>query len=136
MPETLKRKPNTGAGLQVQVPAPRVKVKAPDVSVDGLKVSINGIAVTVDSREFAQAIGALAGQMSQLIQAVGQIQAEHTGMLQQIAAIASRETPAPVVNVPAMKGGKSSGRGYDIALVRDEVDNEILGMRIRPVNYD
>ena len=139
MPETLKRKRGQAGqhNLNVTVPRPSVKVKAPDVSVDGLKVSINGIAVTVDSREFAQAIGALAGQMSQLLQVVGQVQAEHGALIQQVAALAAREQVAPVVNLPApAKGKRRAANGYDVALVRDEVDNEILGFRLRPVNYD
>lgn len=134
MPEVLtKPTKRGGGGLNVQVPAPKVRVKAPDVSVDGLNVSINGITVTVDSREFAQAIGAMGQQMGALAQAVMQIQAEHGQMLQAINAIASRETPAPVVNVPAISKGKRGGSGYDVALVRDPEDNEILGFRIRPV---
>ena len=137
MPETLKRKRNNTSQLAVTVPRPNVKVKAPDVSVDGLNVSINGITVTVDSREFAQAIGALAGQMSQLVQSVATIQAEHGALIQQVAALAAREQIAPVVNMPApAKGKRRAANGYDVALVRDEVDNEILGFRLRPVNYD
>ena len=137
MPETLKRKPQGSHNLNVTVPRPSVKVKAPDVSVDGLKVSINGITVTVDSREFAQAIGMIAGQMQTLGEAVLAIQAEHTAMLQQIGALAAREQVAPVVNMPAPAKGKARGmQGYDVVLVRDEVDNEILGFKLRPVNYD
>lgn len=137
MPETLRKPTKRGPGgavAQVSIPAPKVKVKAPDVSVDGLNVSINGITVTVDSREFAQALAGLAGQVSQLVQVVAAVQAEHGALMQQVAALASRETPAPVVNLPATKAGsKRVAMGYDVALVRDDVDNEILGFRLRPV---
>jgi hypothetical protein len=136
MVDRLKRKAESHE-LKVTVPRPRVRVKAPDVSVDGLNVSIKGITVTVDSAAFASAIGALANEMARVVNLVATIQQENTGLTREVARLAGREMPAlpaPVVNLAAPTApGKRSAGGYDIVLVRDEVDNEILGMKLRPV---
>ncbi len=132
MVQRLKRNPTTSnPSLAVNVPTPKVKVKAPDVSVDGLTVRIDGVSVMVDSKEFANAIGVMAQHIAGLGQMVANMQAEHSALLQQVAALASREMPAPVVNMPAAKGGAIKGDGYDIAFVRDPNDGELIGMSLR-----
>jgi len=85
----------------------------------------------------AEAINALAGQLAQFMQVVThQEHARHElmGKLDEqgrrYVELASREYPVPQVTV---RGAKREYMGYDVVLVRDEEDNEILGFRLRPV---
>jgi hypothetical protein len=51
----------------------------------------------------------------------------------QVMALAEREYPAPQVTV---RNAKRARVGYDVVLVRDEVDNELLGFRLRPTDAE
>ena len=131
MPKTL-RKPNRQR-MSVEIPRPTVKVKAPPVTVESPDVTTN-----VDTAAIAQVIAGLSQQIAALGELMLQTMAAHDRRLiehaERVETLLERlaEAPAPVINVPASKG-KAAGNGYDIALVRDDEDNEILGMRLRPV---
>lgn len=92
----------------------------------------------VDIEPIAHALGVLAEQIATLGQLMLETMAAHDKRLidhaERVETLLETlaEAPAPVVNVPAIKS-KSARVGYDIVLVKDEVDNEILGMRLRPV---
>lgn len=94
----------------------------------------------VDIAPIAAALNTLAGQLARFMGSIEHLEHEQHELMEkldeqnrQVMALAEREYPAPQVTV---RNAKRARVGYDVVLVRDEVDNELLGFRLRPTDAE
>lgn len=122
---TLKRKSRpAGSRVDFNVATPEVHVQAP---------------VTVDLQPISEVLDGLAKQIIALGKILGNAMAQHDKRLVELAArqetllakLAEQKTS--VVKAPPKQLSRS---GYDVAFIRDEQDNELLGMQLRPMRVN